>query len=366
MDRNNFDIEVDRVGREGWIKAFDLFEDANPYQTWSYGAVHWGEGNLSHLVLRNNGEICAIAQLRIVRLPLKLGGIAYLRWGPLCQRRGGELDPDIVKRMMDALVSEYVDNRKLLLRIIPDAFAGRARGEIIEKSLPNAKRPKKGDRTFVLDLTPSLEELRRNLDQKWRNQLNRAEKNNLQVQRGTGPEDYQVFLGLYEAMWRRKKFDTTVNVHEFGRICADLPESQKFQILICRKEGRPVCGIVCSTVGRQGIYLLGATNDDGLDAKGAYLLQWNIISWLKNAGFHSYDLGGIDPELNPGVYHFKRGFSAEDVFRLGVIDVRDGGLGSIAVDAVDFARYVRSQGGRKLKGVKTFMSSWRKKKLQSK
>ena len=70
----------------------DQFEDANVYQTWSYGGIRWGKKNLSHLVLKRNDEVVGIAQIRIVR-PTKLKfGMAYLRWGPLCHRRGRELE----------------------------------------------------------------------------------------------------------------------------------------------------------------------------------------------------------------------------------------------------------------------------------
>ena len=63
----------------------------------------------------------------------------------------------------------------------------------------------------------------------------------------------------------------------------------------------------------QRFICLGATSDDGLNAKGAYLLQWTLIQWLKENGIKWYDLGGIDPEGNPGVYSFKRGLSGTDV-----------------------------------------------------
>src|SRR5437762_8097638 len=76
-------VEVDRATPEEWFQMLDLFEDANIYQTWSYGAVRWGRKNLSHLVLKRYGEVFAIAQLRIVR-PIRFNfGMAYLRWGPL-------------------------------------------------------------------------------------------------------------------------------------------------------------------------------------------------------------------------------------------------------------------------------------------
>jgi len=34
-------VEVDRVDAAEWSHMLDLFDDANIYQTWSYGAVRW-------------------------------------------------------------------------------------------------------------------------------------------------------------------------------------------------------------------------------------------------------------------------------------------------------------------------------------
>ena len=41
-------VEVDRATPAEWSAMLDLFDDANLYQTWSYGAVRWGRKNLSH------------------------------------------------------------------------------------------------------------------------------------------------------------------------------------------------------------------------------------------------------------------------------------------------------------------------------
>ncbi|WP_160164502.1 lipid II:glycine glycyltransferase FemX [Pedosphaera parvula] len=339
----SYTVEIDKVSSAEWSGLMELFEDSNPYQTWSYGAIRWGEENLSHLVLRKgDSSVMAMAQLRIIRPKLVGGGVAYLRWGPICHLRGATLDLQTVKLVMKELHEEYVRKRKLFLRILPDAFVGSPRAGIFEEAFSEYGEVQPGrasaDRTFVLDLTPTLEELRKKLDQKWRNQLNRSEKNNLTIVEGTGREEYKVFVKIYEEMWARKKFDTTVDVHEFGRITEDLPGGQKFKTLICQREGVPVCGIVCSAVGSMGIYLLGATNDQGLDSKGAYLLQWTMIKWLKENGFKYYDLGGIDPELNPGVYHFKKGFSAEDMTRMAPLESCEAVMSSLFMKAADFGR----------------------------
>ena len=298
----------------------DLFDDADIYQTWSYGSVRWGEKNLSHLVVKRNSEVVAMAQLRIVRPTSLKFGMAYLRWGPLCQRRGTELDSETILRMARALEDEYVTKRRLLLKILPNAFVGSSRSELLQSAFSAFTQergiPANTYRTFILDLSPSLEELRRGFDPKWRNKLVGAEKNALNVITGTGIDGYRTFCRMYKQMRDRKTFETTVDIEEFGRIQRDLPETQRLQVLICEQHGVPVAGLVASVIGNSAIYLLGATSDNGLKAKGSYLLQWTLIRWLKENGVRWYDLGGIDPEVNPGVYQFKRGLSGTDLTQL--------------------------------------------------
>lgn len=262
-----------------------------------------------------------MAQLRIVR-PTKFNfGMAYLRWGPLCELRGRSLDSEVVTRMAGALEAEYVRKRKLFLRILPDAFVGSPRAAVIQSAFcafePEPSLPENTYRTFLVDLAPELEELRKRLDAKWRNHLCRAEKNNLRVIAGSGSAEFRTFCQIYNQMRQRKTFETTVDVEEFGRIQEDLAEPHRMRILICEDRGVPVAGLVASAMGDSAIYLLGATSDDGLKSQGAYLLQWTMIRWLKEKGIRWYDLGGIDPIGNPGVYSFKRGFSGTDVSQVG-------------------------------------------------
>ena len=330
-------VEVDRATADDWSQMLDLFDDANIYQTAAYGGVRWGEKNLSRLVLKRDGKVMGIAQLRIIRpTPLKFG-IAYLRWGPLWERRGVPLDPEVPPRMARAIEDEYLGKRKLFLRILPNAFAGTQRAVTMQAAFSRffAEPLDAGNtyRTFVLDLIPSLDELRKGLDPKWRNKLSGAEKNKLEVIEGNGSSEYRTFHGIYDQMRRRKGFETTVSVEEFGRIQETLAESQRMRVLICQDKGIPVAGLIVSAIGDSAIYLLGATSDDGLKSKGAYLLQWTMIQWLKENGIRSYDLGGIDPEGNPGVYLFKKGFSGLDISQINPFAASDSAVSSRIVRA---------------------------------
>jgi lipid II:glycine glycyltransferase (peptidoglycan interpeptide bridge formation enzyme) len=315
----------------------DLFDDANMYQTAAYGSVRWGERSLSRLVLKRDGEVMGLAQLRIIRpTPLKFG-MAYLRWGPLWERRCRPLDPEVPVRLAIAIEHEYVKTRKLFVRILPNAFAGSPRAEVFQSvfSKFTCETNEASDiyRTFLMDLTPPLEELRSSLEKKWRNQLTRSENNNLTVIYGHSSEEYRLFCEIYSQMRRRKGFETTVDADEFGRIQGALTGSQRMLVLICQDKGIPVAGLVASAIGDSAIYLLGATSDTGLNAKGAYLLQWALICWLKKHSIKWYDLGGIDPEGNPGVYHFKRGLSGVDSCQIRPYAASESAVSSTIVKA---------------------------------
>ena len=115
-----------------------------------------------------------------------------------------------------------------------------------------------------------------------------------------GLKNTELFAGCTTRCGNAKHSKPRWTLRSLGDIQEDLPESHRMRILICEQNGVPVAGVVASAMGDSAIYLLGATSDDGLNAKGAYLLQWTLIQWLKENGIKWYDLGGIDPGRQPG------------------------------------------------------------------
>ena len=342
-----FTTEIDQVTEAQWNALLEGFVDASLYQTWAYGAVSWGDKQLSHLVLRDCGRPVALAQFRIVRLPVLGRGVAYLRWGPVCTPAGSEWNEAVCREALRAIIAEYVDRRRLLLRILPRQFTQDNQGSrLLELCQELGMRPDddvKPYHTFRVDLSPPLETLRKSLDQKWRNQLNGAERNGLEVVEGTSDAIYQEFLALYDEMMARKQFDTTVDVREFRQIQERLPEPQKMWILISRKDGKPMTALVGSRVGNMGIYLLGATSNEGMKTKGSYLLQWTLMQRLKERGCRWYDLGGINPETNPGVYHFKQGLGGQEVNGLGRLALSADLLSTASVNGAEKLRALISR-----------------------
>lgn len=313
MSLSHFEIEIDKVDGESWAQVISEFNDAVLYQTWSFGTVRASAGNVSHLVLKNEHEILGCCQVNIRRFPWFNVGFADIIWGPLWRRKGKDPDVNVFLRLVQEIKREYGVKRRHLLRIWP-AVTGEHKTSV-ERVLDDegfkCNLSQKPYRTLRLDLSPPLEELRRNLLQKWRNCLTKAERNGLNIVEGTSDELYSVFLTLAKEMLARKNFNTGMDYQEYRRIQQDLPDSQKMNIVICEAHGKPICVAIYSIMGDTGLYVFGATGQEGLGLNGAYLLQWKILERLKETGVRYYDLGGIDPDNNPGVYHFKLGIGGK-------------------------------------------------------
>ena len=355
-------LKAAELNPTSWDALLANFDDASIYQSRSYGACHWSPEQVSSFTLERDGRTVAMAQLRLVRLPLLRKGIAYLRWGPLCRLRGKPFDPETLKSITAALKEEYVDRRGLLLRILPPVFQADAHAAAFKSTWAalgfRRTEQTRVFRTIRLDLSGSLESLRQNLDGKWRNMLNRAERNGLAISEGADLDSYDRFLAAYREMMARKQFETTVDVAEFRQMQMDLPMPLKMQIFLCLKEGKVLNALVVSALGDTAIYLMGATSDEGLKLKGAYLLQWRAIQWLKERGCRWYDLGGVDPIRNPGVYHFKQGLGGEEIEHLGAFEASAGFASAWCVKGGErlqaFARRLRSGwAGRNIPSVKT-------------
>ncbi len=303
-----------------WSALLAQFADGNFYQTHAYGSVSWGKGSLTHLAVRQENQVHALAQVRQIRLGRWLG-VAYVRWGPCARRRGAAWDPVAFHCALAALSEEFVQRRGWVLRVVPNLFRQDPEASVALESLQALGFECDGAgasyRTLRVDLTAPLEIIRKRLDGKWRNQLNAAIRNSLEIREGNDTPLFREFRALYDEMMARKRFETTVDVADFERMQDRLEPGEKLRVTLAARSGRFHAGLVATGVGDTGIYLLGATGEEGLKSKASYLLQWQMIEYLKSAGCRFYDLGGINPQTNPGVYHFKSGMGGEEVVQLG-------------------------------------------------
>jgi hypothetical protein len=321
---------------EDWYRELAGFADADYRQSWAWGelsAERVGSHSEHRAVVDRRGETLALVDVRVKPLVAAVSGIAYVSGGPLV-RRGPDANDlgrsqQRLRAALRVLIDDYVLRRRMALRIVPSPaepawVAAQKTTFAMSGFVPTGRAARQ--RTIVLDLATSAEALRRSFAQKWRNCLNRAEREELAVRAGREPALLDEFIPLFDELVARKRFDPGLGAGFFARVQRRLPASARFHVALATVEGRPVAGQVTSLCGDTAVYVLGASNDEGRRRKAAYLLQWDAIAAAKQAGCHWYDLGGIDPDENPDGYRFKRGMGGVDITAAGPYEIRPPGI----------------------------------------
>jgi hypothetical protein len=302
---------VERLDADAWHAIAGRFADVSLYQALPYARVRWPRAEVSHLVLTRDDEIVAAVQVSIKRVPL-LGGIAYVRWGPLWRLRGRSPDPAVLGQVLRAIRQEYVVRRGLLVRILPREVDGDdavTRVYVEAGFQPRAT----GEATLLLDLGPPLPALRAGLAGSWRNNLKRAEQGALVFTEGTDPALFDRFAPIHAEMTDRKRLVDLGDVEVYRRIQELLPAEWRMRVVLCSgPDGTDVAGAITSALGDTALAILWATNPRGRDLRASFALQWRVLDALKADGCRHYDLGGIDRAANPGGHLFKSGLSGRN------------------------------------------------------
>lgn len=320
---SGYTAEVDRIGKSFWHYLLPEFDDATFYQTWSYGEKFWGKENISHLVLRCRERVVSIAQLRILRYPLLKTGAAYLNWGPLWRPRGEAVNAAHLRNMLRALRNEYVLRRNLALRILPKIFdtpGTRALNDVFIKE--RFVQSPDHLRTFIVDLSPSLEEIRQNFHKSWKGSLKFAEKQDLDVFEAVNEDHFGLVAEINREMKSRKQY-IAGDAKQLLEVNKDLPENLKLKILLCSHHQDVVAALGWSNIGKVCFPIVGGTGDKALRFKASFLLYWQMIRCVKENGFHFFDTAGVNEKRNPGGYFFKKGLAGKDAREMGYLGQYD-------------------------------------------
>ena len=101
---------------------------------------------------------------------------------------------------------------------------------------------------------------------------------------------------------------------------------QRFTVILAEHDGA-VCGMnVVSALGDTMVGIIGATTYEGAKRYAAYLLEWAAMELAHHSGQVRYDMGGIDPDDNPGGYDFKRGTRGDDLTGAGPAECKPAGF----------------------------------------
>ena len=316
---------IRRITRDEWATLAPRFRDLSYRQCGAFAdaAASQTRSSSEFVGIFRDRELIGLANVRVKRVSLLPLGIAYSNYGPIIA-----LDRDFCSERysycLNALKREYAHNRGMILRVIPPIRGGHwlhaQRACLQAQGFHPYHQPRPRD-TFIVDLSVSLSDMRKNLDAKWRSDLVKAEKLNIEVTRSVAVSAFDTFEPIFAELVQSKSFTATQDVSFFRAVQQRSLDYEKAVVHLAWHHGELVAGHVGTFVGDTAVYLLGASTTKGRDLRASYLLQWSVIEYAKSLGIPYYDLGGVDPQENPNVYRFKKRLNGRRIIEVGTYEV---------------------------------------------
>ena len=147
---------------------------------------------------------------------------------------------------------------------------------------------RKISKTVILSLIPSLDEIWKNLHKSARTDVRKATKNGVKVVKATRGEEVEDFYELYLAMCKTNK----IKPHPISFYYTFWDYFKDHcDFFFATYEGKKIATALISKYNKKAVYLSGPSLTEYRHLSPNHLVQWNIITYLKENGFESYELG---------------------------------------------------------------------------
>ncbi len=189
---------------------------------------------------------------------------------------------------------------------------------------------------FVLDVTPSEEELLASFKQKTRYNIRVAQKRGVTVELSDKPEDFERYLQLTEETTKRQGFyahgpryhATMWSILGKSENRNKKVETDKLtaHLMVAKFEGQVITTWVLFKFGDTLYYPYGASTREHREVMANNLVMWEAIKLAKKWGCDTLDMWGAlgpDPDKNDpwyGFHTFKAGYGARHVEYIGTWD----------------------------------------------
>lgn len=185
--------------------------------------------------------------------------------------------------------------------------------------------------TFVLDITPSEEDLLKNMHPKTRYNIKIAQKRGVTVVEDNSQEAFETYMKLTEETTKRQGF--YAHTESFHRL-----QWQTFShtvknnelsshLLLATYNNMPLVAWMLFVFQNTLYYPYGGSSNLHRDVMASNLMMWEAIRFGKKLGLKKFDMwGGLPLNANPqdpyyGFHRFKQGYGAKHVEFVGSFDL---------------------------------------------
>ncbi|QQG50841.1 MAG: peptidoglycan bridge formation glycyltransferase FemA/FemB family protein [Candidatus Saccharibacteria bacterium] len=182
--------------------------------------------------------------------------------------------------------------------------------------------------TITLDLSHDLDTIMSNLNQKGRHAIRRAERDGVTTKRvKTTDENCRI---MYDLLAETAAGSFSIRGYNYYKaFWQHYSDAGLGQLFFAYVEGKVVAAAFAIAYGKKGTYKDGASVRERTVYGASHLLQWTVITWMKEKGVTRHDLCGAPPSdqiKNPdhphyGIGRFKTSFNKEVTDYVGAYDI---------------------------------------------
>jgi lipid II:glycine glycyltransferase (peptidoglycan interpeptide bridge formation enzyme) len=198
----------------------------------------------------------------------------------------------------------------------PDDVDGAARRALAAAGFRPAP-PIQPDRTRVVELHASEEDLWSDLRKKWRQYVNRARADGVVV-RAAEADELEAFYEIYRETAGRAGFLIRTLGAYRDVWDAFRPSGRATLLFAVDRDGALLATLFLVSCGDRVVEPYGGMTATGALLRANYLLKWEAIRLAREAGAASYDMWGL---AHAGIEHFKTGFGGREVRYVGAWDL---------------------------------------------
>ncbi len=317
MPSGEFREVSEAEAREHWDSWLSRFRDRSVSQSLAWADYKRGPWRPRFFALFSG------AMPRVMALALERGlpGLPRLVWvsgGPVYGLGGRTADHSALREFLAGLTAVYASRAVVRLRpLVP--WSEEVVGVLEAAGFSPAARLLAGGLTSVLDLSAPVDRLRAGLDRKWRNQLKKSESYGPRVEFSNGGHLLARLQPLHEGACRRKGL--TIERLSLAQLrSAERAFGKALMVAIASIDGRDGSGMALWNFAGRATLWIGAADEWGLSKNLPKALYWATVLRLKSDGAASFDLAGLNPEVYPGVTHFKLSLGGETLKTVGEWD----------------------------------------------
>ena len=278
------------------------------YQTYGWGEVRRVAGwQPLRLLARRGGDVIAAASVLVKR---KLGmAVCWVPGGPLGASE--VLVGEFRAALGSALGTKWFYCRISLLR----SDLGDEASFLAHAGWQRPAQAMSSGLTMSYALAGGEDERLKRISGNWRHNLKRSGRYGLRIEHWETP-DLEAISALYREMESLKSLPEQHSAVELKAIFTQCRE----HVVVYRcldAEGRLLAIRAAGLCGATAMDLLAVAGSEARKVYASHATLWALLDHCSRLGLYDYDLSGVDPIGNKGVFDFKHGTGANLVECLG-------------------------------------------------